>query len=232
GGRGAPDPAPAGPQRPAEATVGGPENVDGLQVSVARAGSPAGVEVTFDRTSRTADGSPVPAAARRFVFLFDEKLRFNPSAFPTCSRETVDTHGVEACPAGSRVGSAQASYPDGSQASAVAVNSRVAGRAGVVLAFPSTGAVLEQTLEPVSAPYRGRYRWALDELLPPTSTPPQDRPGTTRFVITFGAVTSAGGRPVSYVDSTDPRGVHRFGLWSEFVTGQVLVPADRVVPRR
>lgn len=225
-----PDPAPLGPQRPAEPEVEGPVNLDRLKVSVNRTGTPRGVRVTFDRHSRTADGG-IPAGARRFVFLFDSTLRFNPTAFPVCSRQTIDTEGVAACPPGSRVGSAVGTYLDGSQVEAVAVNSQVAGGPGVLLAFPATGLVLEQTLERATIPYQREYTWAIDELLPPNETPPQNRPGTTRFVITFGATTTAGGRPVSYVETADPHGPYSFGLWSEFVTGQVALPTDHALPR-
>ncbi|WP_307874722.1 hypothetical protein [Frankia nepalensis] len=187
--------------------------------------------MTFDRHSRTADGA-TPAAARRFVFLLDSSIRLNPDAFPICTRETVQAAGVAACPPESVVGSATGSYQDGSQVQAVAVNSQIAGGPGILLAFPTTGLILEQTLERVSPPYQSTYTWAIDELLPPTATPPRDRPGTSRFVITFGAVTHHDGRTVSYLETADPRCAHHFGLWSEFVTGQVVLPTDQTTPTR
>ncbi|MCK9923034.1 hypothetical protein MXD61_14335 [Frankia sp. AgPm24] len=223
------DPTPLGPQRPVEPDVEGPENLDTLTSSATRNGVRGGLNVTFDRTSRTADGG-VPAGARRFVFLLDKSLTVNPSAFPVCTRQTVDTAGVSACPPASVVGSAVGTYLNGNRVQATAVNSRVADRPGILLVFPATGQVLEQTLEPVTGAYRQNYRWAIDELLMPNATPPQDRPGTVRFTATFGATTTVAGRPVSYLQTSDPDGPYRFALWSEFVTGQVAVPTDCTVP--
>ncbi|GLZ12852.1 hypothetical protein Acsp04_30870 [Actinomadura sp. NBRC 104425] len=220
-----PDPAPGGPQRPYEPDVDGPRNLDTLSVTATK-GAGRSVTIAFDRHSRTASGQ-VPAAARRFVFLFDRSVRFNPQAFPTCAHETIEEKGAGACPPGSRIGGGRATYLDGSRYEVQAFNTRVGRLPGVLVVIPAAGVILEQTFEPVSAPYRGDYRWALDEILPPTPTPPQDRLGTSRFELSFGATTVRGGRTVGFAETTARPGTRlRFGLWSEFVTGQVVLPTS------
>ncbi|WP_026401471.1 hypothetical protein [Actinomadura rifamycini] len=108
-----PDPAPGGPMRPHEPDVTGPRNLDGI---TARATRNAGrsVTVAFDRRSRTAQDT-VPAAARRFVFLFDRSITFTPEALPTCARTTIDAEGVQAGPPGSRVGFAETTARPGAR---------------------------------------------------------------------------------------------------------------------
>ncbi|WP_328770871.1 hypothetical protein [Streptomyces sp. NBC_00286] len=223
-----PDPAPGGPQRPYEPDVPGPRNIDGLAGEVTSDGgtSGKGVLVGFDRTSRAEPEGP-PAAARRFVFLFDEALGFRPDAFPTCARATVESGGVDACPADSLVGRGTSHlYPEGT-AEVYAVNTRHPnGMRGALVVIPANNTILELTWEPVTAPYRHLgYRWALDEIIPPSPTPPEQRVGTRRFELTWGATRRVGDRTVSFAETKAKQGDElRFGLWSEFVTGQVALP--------
>ncbi|WP_419996321.1 hypothetical protein [Streptomyces boninensis] len=227
------DPAPAGPQRPYEPDVAGPDNADALTARVTPAagghdrvtptpGGQRGVRVEFDRTSRTADGGK-PAAARRFVFLFDRSVTLHPADFPVCDRATLEADGPGGCPQGSQVGEGTAEFHPHGSAEVLAFNTRYRdGTWGVLVAIPATGTILEQTLERASAPYRARgYRWTLDEILPPTAVPPQERSATLRFRLAFGTVRDG----ASYATTTAPAGkALKFGLWSEFVTGQVLLP--------
>ncbi|MFI0445049.1 hypothetical protein [Actinomadura sp. 6N118] len=216
-----PDPAPGGPQRPYEPDVNGPQNLDTLSVSVTRHAGRS-VTVGFDRRSRTASGV-MPAAPRRFVFLFDRSLTFHPEAFPTCARSVIETSGPDACPAGSRIGGGIGTAYDGRESPVLAFNTWVGALRGLLVVLPESGVVLEQTFERVSGPYRDRYRWALDEIVPPTPAPPEQRAGTSRFRLSFGATTRDRGRPVGFVETTRG-GKLGFGLWSEFVTGQVVLP--------
>ncbi|WP_021598826.1 hypothetical protein [Actinomadura welshii] len=225
-----PDPAPGGPQRPFEPDVAGPRNLDSLQVTATK-GEGRSVTVAFDRRSRTAEGT-VPAGARRFVFLFDRAISFNPQAFPTCARTVITEDGPDACPPGSQVGSGIGTSFDGTEQPVLVFNTRVGSLPGVLVVLPETNVVLEQTFERVSTPYRGTYRWTLDEILPPTSVPPQDRAGTSRFRLAFGATTHRHGRPIGFAEtSARPGTPMRFGLWSEFVTGQVVLPTSTTALR-
>nr|WP_328829004.1 hypothetical protein [Streptomyces ureilyticus] len=223
-----PDPAPGGPLRPYEPDVPGPRNIDGLAGEITSDGgtSGKGVLVGFDRTSRAEPEGP-PAAARRFVFLFDDALRFRPDAFPTCARTTVESGGVAACPEDALVGRGTSHlYPDGT-AEVYAVNTRHPnGMRGAIVVIPANDTILELTWEPVTAPYRGLgYRWALDEIIPPSPTPPEQRVGTRRFELTWGATRTVGDRTVSFAETKAKLGDElRLGLWSEFVTGQRVLP--------
>ncbi|MFV0131902.1 hypothetical protein ACLGIH_01260 [Streptomyces sp. HMX87] len=227
-----PDPAPGGPQRAHEPDVEGPRNIDTLSVSVTSdGGARNGLRVGFHRTSRTEPDGP-PAAARRFVFLFDDSLAFRPEAFPVCPRRVIERRGVTGCPPASQVGRGTAhAYPSG-VSEVLAFNTRHAnGLRGALVVIPSTGAILELTWEKVT-PYYQRlgYRWALDEILPPTSVPPGQRVGTSRFELVWGAVRRSGERAVSFAESRARPGAElRFGLWSEFVTGQVVLPRATAV---
>ncbi|MBB5784476.1 hypothetical protein [Nonomuraea jabiensis] len=221
-----PDPAPGGPQRPYEPDVEGTENLDSLTVTATR-GAGRSVTIAFDRRSRAATGE-VPAGARRFVFLFDRSVRFNPEAFPTCARTVIEKQGTKACPAGSRIGGGRGESANGQSQEVLAFNTRVGRLPGVLVVLPASGVILEQTFERVSDPYRADYRWALDEILPPTSVPPQDRAGTTRFQLSFGATRHHQGRTVGFAETdAEPGDRLTFGLWSEFVTGQVVLPTAR-----
>ncbi|MFB6718925.1 hypothetical protein ACFCV3_02150 [Kribbella sp. NPDC056345] len=215
-----PDPTPFGPQRTHEPDVAGPANIDSVVATVRKdGGSARGIEVTLDRHSRTATGEK-PAAARRFVFLFDRSIRFNSEAFPICTRQVIETRGVAGCPAGSQVGSGRAEfYPQGAADVAV-FNTRYAnGRRGVLITIPAIGAILENTFEPVVWPYTKNFRWGSDEIIPPDATAPQNRGASTRFLVSFGAARN--GR--SFVESSAPAGTPLvLGGRSEFVTGQVL----------
>lgn len=218
-----PDPSPGGPQRPYEPDVEGTDNVDTLDVTATR-GPGRSVTVAFDRRSRAAEGT-TPAGARRFVFLFDRSVGFRPESFPTCARAVVEAAGVAACPSGSRVGEGLGTWPDGSEHEVAVVNTRVDGGPGVLVVIPGVDTILEQTFERVRDPYRGDYRWAADEILPPSAVPPGERAGTTRFQLSFGATRADRGRTVGFVETTARPGDElRFGLWSEFVTGQVVLP--------
>ncbi|MGW7520207.1 hypothetical protein ACWGJ2_31970 [Streptomyces sp. NPDC054796] len=240
-GGGPPDPAPGGPQRPYEPDVPGPRNVDGLAVEVTPdGGTPKGVRAAFDRTSRAEPAGP-PAAARRFVFLFDASLDVHPEDFPVCGRAVVEREGTGGCPEGSVVGrGASHLYPEGT-AEVVAVNTRYAdGTRGALVVIPASGAILELTWERVTRPYRERgYHWALDEIVPPDGRPPQERVGTRRFQLEWGASRVAdgdgdgngggdGGERASFLTRRGPEGERlRFGLWSLFVTGQIALPEAR-----
>ncbi|WP_206300592.1 hypothetical protein, partial [Streptomyces scopuliridis] len=227
-----PDPAPGGPQRPYEPDVPGPRNIDALAATVTPDGATArGVRVAFDRTSRSETGG-APAGARRFVFLFDDSIRFRPESFPVCARSVIEEKGVTACPVGSRVGRGTSHvYPEGT-AEVLAFNTRYAnGSRGALVVIPASRTVLELTWERVTRPYQQRgYLWALDEILPPSAIPPQERAGTRRFELEWGATRQAGGRPVSFAEtSAKPGEKVRIGLWSSFVTGQVVLPRTTVV---
>ncbi|SHN47949.1 hypothetical protein [Cryptosporangium aurantiacum] len=215
-----PVPTPGGPPPPVEPTVPGPTNVDALDVAVRPDGATRhGVRISFDRTSRAAEGGK-PAAATQFVFLFDKSVRFHPAAFPTCEVEAFLARGAVACPDGSQVGDGTATYPDRSVAVAVFNTRYDDGSRGVLITVPSARIALRNTFEPVTGSYRHHYRWGSDELLP-SPLPPAERAATIRFQVTFGA--SYGGR--SYVESTAKPGTPlRFGLWSRFVTGQIALP--------
>ncbi|MER6091047.1 hypothetical protein [Streptomyces bluensis] len=228
-----PDPAPGGPHRPYEPDVTGPRNIDTLSAAITPDGGTAhGVQVAFDRTSRAEPAGP-PAAARRFVFLFDASLRLRPDSFPTCARTTIEQHGVHACPQGSRIGRGTSHlYPEGT-AEVYAFNARhPGGTRGALVVIPAGGTILELTWERVTPHYqRAGYRWALDEILPPTATPPDQRVGTRRFELTWGATRRTGeGRPVSFAETTArPGAALGIGLWSEFVTGQTVLPETTAV---
>ena len=119
---GYPHPAPFGPQRPDEPTVPGPDNIESGTAYVERLG--AGVSVTFDGHRATTTGEK-PAAPREFVFLFDNSIRFNPLAFPTCSRAQL---AASACPPGSKVGGGHAVfYPRGPPLGALSSRRRCPG---------------------------------------------------------------------------------------------------------
>ncbi|MGW6504090.1 hypothetical protein [Nonomuraea angiospora] len=62
--------------------------------------------------------------------------------------------------------------PNGESQEVLAFNTRVGRLPGVLVVLPAAGLILEQALERLSSPYRGDYRWALDEIGPPTSVPP------------------------------------------------------------
>ncbi|MFC8079069.1 hypothetical protein ACFUN8_26455 [Streptomyces sp. NPDC057307] len=89
------------------------------------------------------------------------------------------------------------------------------------------------TWERVTAEYRRHgYEWALDEILPVTAVPPQDRAGTLRFQPEWGATRRAGGRDVSFVQLSGGQSEKlRFGLWSWFVTGRIALPRTTAVVR-
>jgi hypothetical protein len=99
-----PGAAPQGAVRAAEPDASGPENLDLVESSVRPDGGGAdGIEVVFDRTSRTATGEK-PAAPRRFVFLFDQSVSFHPEVFPVCEQAVIASRGFAGCPEGSRIG--------------------------------------------------------------------------------------------------------------------------------
>lgn len=220
-------PTPGGPLPPAEAPIDGPTNLDGLAITVRPdRGYLTGITVEFDRTSRTATGEK-PAAAQQFVFLFDKSIRFNPERFPTCDRSALTASGPAGCPAGSQVGSGAAEIYPGTAADVLVFNTRYAnGDRGVLITIPATGAILENTLEPVADGYHADYSVGFDELLP-SPRPPQDRPATTRFRVSFGAVHTDDTGTHSFVESFALPGQQlKFGLWSRFVTGQTITPTS------
>jgi hypothetical protein len=202
------------------------------------ASSGKGVTVAYDRHSRTADGT-TPAAARRFVFLFDKSLSLNNKDFPTCASEVIRKQGPIACPVGSHVGGGTSTNLQGQTTPVYLLNTRYAnGDYGLIVSIPAAGVLLEQTLERAAAPYRPTYKLAIDEIIPVSSTPPQQRAGTSRFQLSFGAtrtITSTDGKPrtVSLVDSTThPQRPLNFALWSHFTTGQSVLPTDKTTITR
>ncbi|MFJ9033802.1 hypothetical protein ACIRQP_36025 [Streptomyces sp. NPDC102274] len=179
-----------------------------------------------------ADTGGATAGARRFVFLFDDSIRFRPESFAVCARSVIEEKGVPACPEGSRVGRGTSHvYPEG-PAEVLAFNTRYAnGTRGALVVIPASRTVLELTWERVTRPYQQLgYLWAPDEILPPSPIPPQERAGTRRFELEWGATRQAGGRPVSFAETSAKPGEEvRIGLWSSFVTGQVVLPQTTVV---
>lgn len=221
-----PDPAPLGPQRPFEPDVAGPTNISTIELTARPDGAgPRGIEVSLDSHSHTATGEK-PASARRHVFLFDRSIRFNAWTFPTCERAVIEQRGVGACPEGSRVGSGRVEpYPTGAADIAVFNTRYPNGMRGMLITIPANGAILENTFEPVSRPYRRDFQWASDEIVPIEPTPPQDRGASTRFQLTLGATY----RGHSYMESFAPPGrLLTFGGWSEFVTGEVSLLTGQV----
>lgn len=209
---GYPHPAPFGPQRPYEPTVPGPDNIESGTAYVERLGT--GVSVTFDGHRATATGEK-PAAPREFVFLFDNSIRFNPLAFPTCSRTQL---AASACPPGSKVGGGHAVfYPTGT-AEVVVYNTKFTnGMRGVLITIPANGTVLDNTLERVVGTYQRDYTWGLHEIIPLSDVPPAERGSTTSFLVTFGA----NWRGQDFVTSSAPAGSRlNLGVWSHYVTGQ------------
>lgn len=220
GGEPPPHPTPFGPQRPYEPDVPGPENIDQGSVAYAGDGNRFGVTVSFTSLRSTTTGVE-PAAGREFVFLFDRSVHFNPYAFPTCDRAVIEEHGAAACPAGSQVGSGRAVFYRGGEGEVLVFNTAFdKGRRGVLIHIPVTGAILENTLERVVGEYRDAYGWGLNEILPVDDTPPQERPSTKEFYVTFGGVHE--GR--SFVRSFARPGAElSVGVWSEYVTGQTTL---------
>lgn len=220
-----PHPAPNGPQRPYEPDVPGPVNLEDGTVTVTRdGGSRHGVEIHFDTYKYTASGEK-PAAPREFVFLFDDSVRFNASAFPTCARSVIEAGGIAACPPGSQVGEGHLELYGGGAADVAVFNTTFAnGMRGVLITIPATGAILDNTLERVTGDYRRDYRWGLHEIIQPDGLPPQDRASTTAFAVSFGATWK--GR--SFVESTErPGRPLDIGVWSHYVTGQVTLTEGR-----
>lgn len=220
-GGGYPHPTPFGPRRPHEPDVAGPVNIDRGSVTYHRdGGSRSGVTVSFTSLRSTTTGVE-PAAAREFVFLFDRSVDFSPHLFPTCDRSVIEKLGAAACPPGSQVGSGRAVFHRGGEGKVLVFNTAFAkGRRGVLIHIPATGAILENTLERVVGGYRADYGWGLDEILPVSDIPPQNRPSTKEFYVTFGAVHN--GR--SFVRShARPGSTLSVGVWSEYVTGQTTL---------
>lgn len=222
-------PTPGGPPSPQEQPVAGPKNIDSLKVAMRPdGGARGGIVIGFDRTSQTYTGEK-PAAATQFVFLFDKAVKFNLEEFPTCARSTLEADGPAGCPLGSRVGQGIAtSYPNGDAEVAVFNTRYASGMRGVLITVPRNNVILENTFERVVAPYRKEYRWAFDELLP-SALPPAERGATTRFRISFGGVfTDSNGRVHSFAERPQQaRHPATFGIWSRFVTGQVLMLEDK-----
>ncbi|CAM4189551.1 hypothetical protein KIPE111705_44340 [Kibdelosporangium persicum] len=218
-----PHPAPLGPERPYEATVPGPDNFESGTAYVERLGT--GISVTFDGHRSTATGEK-PAAPREFVFLFDNSIRFDLTAFPTCSREQF---AASACPPGSKVGAGHARfYPTGTADVAVYNTKFANGMRGVLITIPATGAVFENTLEPVVGRYQRDYTWGLHEIIQPDNTPPAQRGSTTSFLVTFGATWQ--GEDFVKSHARPGKELH-LGVWSHYVTGQrTLKEGTTVMP--
>jgi hypothetical protein len=213
------DPAPAGPRLPYQPDVPGPTNVEEGTADVTTDGG-KGVLLTFD-TRRWTESGEKPSAPRRFVFLFDDSVRFNTTEFPTCDRATIERDGVAACPPGSRVGGGTAEFHPAGSAEVAVFNTTFAGGArGVLITIPATGTILDNTFERVSRPYRDRYTWGSDEHIPLSDVPPQDRAVTKAFKVTFGGTHD--GR--SFVETDTPVGRPMdFGIYSHYVTGQITL---------
>ncbi|RSM91567.1 hypothetical protein DMH04_00795 [Kibdelosporangium aridum] len=216
-----PHPTPFGPQRPYEPDVAGPVNIDRGSVTYTEdGGSRYGVKISFTSQRSTTTGVE-PAAARQFVFLFDRSVHFNPYMFPTCDRSVIAKHGAAACPEGSQVGSGRAVFFRGGESDVLVFNTTFdKGLRGVLIHIPVTGAILENTLERVVGHYRDDYGWGLNEILPVSDVPPQERPSTKEFYVTFGAVYKG----QSFVRSFARPGAElAVGVWSEYVTGQTTL---------
>lgn len=218
---GYPHPAPLGPQRPYEPAVPGPDNIEGGTAYVERLGG--GVAVTFDGTRTTATGEK-PAAPREFVFLFDNSIRFNPFAFPTCSRAQL---AESACPAGSVVGGGRAEFYPAGTADVIVYNTKFAnGMRGVLITIPANGTVLSNYLEPVVGRYQRDYTWGFHEHIPVSDIPPAERGSTKAFLVTFGATW----RGHDFVTSTArPGSLVNLGVWSHYVTGQTTLKEGQTV---
>ncbi|WP_051114223.1 hypothetical protein [Actinopolymorpha alba] len=224
------DPTPHGPQRPYEPDVPGPVTTDTVDVTMERvAGTATGVRVRFDRSSRTLTGEK-PAPVRRFVITFDKKIGINAWAFPTCSLEALKERGPSACPAGSQIGSGlyvpwvPAGEPQPEPAEVYALNGWAHGYPAVFVHV--AGITLVQTIEKVTGPHARTYGFGKDEIIPPSDTPPMERASTARFVLDFGATTTVAGVPVSYL-TAKPAPAYDFGYFTQFVTGQEIMPTPR-----
>jgi hypothetical protein len=216
-----PHPTPFGPQRPYEPDVAGPTNIDAGSVAYTKdGGSRYGVNISFTSMRSTTTGVE-PAAAREFVFLFDRSVQFNPYLFPTCDKSVIARHGAAACPEGSQVGSGRAVFYRGGEGEVLVFNTVFdKGMRGVLIHIPVTGAILENTLERVVGDYRADHDWGLNEILPVSDVPPQERPSTKEFFVTFGAVHNG----QSFVRSfARPGAKLAVGVWSEYVTGQTTL---------
>ncbi|MFI7674895.1 hypothetical protein [Actinophytocola sp. NPDC049390] len=214
-------PAPLGPQRPYEPDVPGPENLEDGTVTVDRRGD--GVALTFDTRRWTATGEK-PAAPREFVFLFDNSIRFNPFAFPTCGRAQL---AAQACPPGSKVGGGRAEFYPAGSAEVIVYNTTFAnGMRGVLITIPAAGTVLDNYLEPVVGDYQRRYTWGFHEHIPVSDIPPGERGSTTDFVVTFGATWQGEDFVTSYAR---PGSELNFGVWSHYVTGQKVLTEGQAV---
>jgi hypothetical protein len=222
-----PHPTPFGPQRPYEPDVAGPLNIQEGTVAVTPdGGGPDGIKVTFDARRYTATGEK-PAAPRQFVFLFDSTIRLHTWEFPTCARDMIEQGGFAACPPGSQVGSGHAQFHGGGSADIVVFNTSYDnGLRGVLITIPAAGAIFDNTLEPVTGHYRSDYRWGLDEIQPPDATPPQDRPSTSAFAVTFGATWNGH----SFLTSdAEPSTTLDLGVWSHYVTGQTTLNEGQAI---
>jgi hypothetical protein len=221
----APHPAPFGPQRPPEPYVPGPDNIEeGVATVVPDGGSADGVTITFDAVRYTESGEK-PAAPRQFVFLFDRSVRFNTTAFPTCDRAAIEAGGTAACPPGSLVGTGRAGFYGGGEARVEVYNTRFPnGMRGVLITIPAAGTILDNYLEHVVPPYRGRYDLGLHEIIPVDDTPPEQRAVTSSFAVSFGAVHNGRSFLESRAHESRPL---RLGVWSEYVTGQVTLSEVR-----
>jgi hypothetical protein len=218
---GYPHPAPLGPQRPYEPDVPGPDNIESGTSHVTRLGN--GIAITVDGHRATATGEK-PAAPREFVFLFDNSIRFNPFAFPTCTRAQL---AAAACPPGSVVGGGKAEFYPSGEADVVVYNTKFPnGMRGVLITIPANGTVLDNYLEPVVGSYQRKYTWALHEHIPVSDIPPAERGSTTSFLVTFGATW----RGHDFVTSTARPGSQlNLGVWSHYVTGQTTLKEERTL---
>ncbi|TCO50114.1 hypothetical protein EV646_102187 [Kribbella antiqua] len=107
-------------------------------------------------------GGTTPAAARRFVFLWDPSISLNNKDFPTCASSVVRAQGPAACPAESHVGGGTSTNLQGETTPVYLLNTRYAnGAYGLIVSIPAAGVVLDQTLEKAAAPYRHTYKLAM-----------------------------------------------------------------------
>ncbi|MEV7678055.1 hypothetical protein AB0O64_05755 [Streptomyces sp. NPDC088341] len=166
-----------------------------------------------------------PSARRRRDPHTDRRPEPHTPSRPTPPPAVPNARTSPARPARGSAGGPATSTPRARRRSSPSTPATATAR-GALVTVPATGTILELTWERVTPGYRqSGYPWALDEILPPAQVPPQERAGTRRFELEWGAPRHTADGTVSFAESSAGAGDElRIGLWSWFVTGQVALP--------